>query len=332
MIAFWILVAAVSAGFLFVASRYFSLWLQAYISGARFSLASLILMSLRKVDPKVIVRCRIMAVQAELPEFPTQAIESQYLAGGNVQRVTLALIAANRAGIDLDWDTAAAIDLAGRDVLDAVRVSVNPKVINCPQAGDIHGATLDGIAKDGIQLKVRVRVTVRTNLLQLIGGATEETIVARVGQGIITSIGSCETYMDALSDPMVITRQVIKKGLDSQTAFAIVSIDIFDINVGENIGAKLQVDQAEADIRHAIALAEKRRATAVALRQEMVALKCKHRAALVRAEARIPAAISAAFRRGAMNPPERPPNVSGKAVPIVFDFPHLPAVNDWMET
>ena len=220
----------------------------------------------------------------------------------------------------------------GRDILEAVRVSVNPIVINCPATDDVNGGTLDGVSKDGIQLKVRVRVTVRTNLLQLIGGATEETIVARVGQGIITAIGACETYMEALGDPLVITRQVIKKGLDSQTAFAIVSIDISDIDVGENIGAKLQVDQAEADIRHAIALAEKDCAVAVALKQEMIALKCKHHGELVLAEARIPSAIAAAFRSGAINRPAASPPASAETVSVVFDFPHLPTVNSWLET
>ncbi len=247
MLTTWglVIVAAVFGGVLLVISRYFSLWVQAYVSGTPIKLLSLILMSLRKVDPTVIVQCKVMAVQGGLPTISTNAIEAQYLAGGDVIRVMLALIAADRAGIKLDWDTAAAIDLAGRDIMEAVQVSVNPKVINCPDPKDGHGDMLYGIAKDGIQLRVRVRVTVRTNLSQLVGGATESTVIARVGQSIISAIGSCESYRDALGDPTVISRQVVAKGLDSQTAFAIVSIDIADIDVGVNIGAKLQTDQAE---------------------------------------------------------------------------------------
>ncbi len=286
------------SGVLYVASRYFSLWLQAYVTGTRIGLLSLVLMSLRKVDPRVIVACQVKVVQAGLRDIPTNAIESQYLAGGNVQRVIMALIAAHRAGIELDWNTAAAIDLAGRDILEAVQVSVNPKVISCPDPESGRGNTLDGVAKDGIQLKVRVRVTVRTNLLQLVGGATESTVIARVGQGIVSAIGSCESYRDALADPLLITRQVIEKGLDSQTAFDIVSIDIADIDVGENIGAKLQADQAEADIRIARAHAEQRRAMAVAREQQMIALIQEHRAAVVLAESLIPSAIAEAFRNG----------------------------------
>lgn len=292
------LAAALSCGLLLVISRYFSLWLRAYVTGTRIGLFSLVLMSLRKVDPRVIVQCKVMAVQAGLANFPTNAIEAQYLAGGNVQRVTLGLIAAHRAGIDLDWNTAAAIDLAGRDILEAVRVSVNPKVIFCPDPQTGHGDTLDGVAKDGIQLKVRVRVTVRTNLSQLVGGATESTVIARVGEAIVSAIGSCDSYRDALADPLLITRQVIERGLDSQTAFAIVSIDIADIDVGANIGAQLQMDQADADIRIARAEAEKRRAMALAREQEMLALTRENEAALVLAEAQIPSALAEAFRSG----------------------------------
>jgi uncharacterized protein YqfA (UPF0365 family) len=283
---------------LYVLSRYFALWLQAYVTGTRIRLLSLPLMSLRRVDPKVIVQSKVMAVQAGLDEFSTNDMEAQYLAGGNVARVTLALIAAQRAGIDLDWNTAAAIDLAGRDILEAVQVSVNPKVIYCPDPAAGRGDTLDGVAKDGIQLKVRVRVTVRTNLAQLIGGATEATIIARVGQAIVTAIGSCESYRDALADPLLISRQVVQRGLDSQTAFEIVSIDIADIDVGLNIGAQLQIDQANADIRIARADAEQRRAMAVAREQEMRALIVENQAAVVLAEAQIPEAIAGAFRVG----------------------------------
>lgn len=307
MTALWgLFLAAVVCGLLFVISRYFLLWLTAYVTGTRISLLSLMLMSLRRVDPRVVVQCKVMAVQAGLAGFSTDAIEAQYLAGGDVQRVTLALIAAHRAHIDLSWNTAAAIDLAGRDILEAVEVSVNPKVIDCPDPEAGRGDTLDGVAKDGIQLKVRARVTVRTNVSQLVGGATESTVIARVGQGIVAAIGSCTSYRSALADPLVITRQVIEKGLDSQTAFAIVSIDIADIEVGANIGAKLQIDQANADIRIALAEAEKRRAMAVALHQEMIALTKQNEAAVVLAEAEIPAAIAVAFRAGqlrAMRPP-----------------------------
>ncbi len=281
------------------------------MTGTRIRMLSLVSMSLRKVDPALIVKCKIMAVQAGLPDFPTEAIEAQYLAGGNVQRVTLALIVAHRAGIPLDWETAAAVDLAGRDVLEAVQVSVNPKVIDCPDPESGRGTTLDGVARDGIQLKVRVRVTVRTNLSQLIGGATESTVIARVGQGIVSAIGSCETYREALTDPLLITRQVLSKSLDSQTAFAIVSIDIADIDVGQNIGAGLQMSQAEADIRIARANAEQRRAMAVAREQEMVALTRENEAAVVLAEAGIPAAIATAYVNGQLSASSPSKNHSG---------------------
>ncbi|MEZ6124246.1 MAG: flotillin-like protein FloA [Planctomycetaceae bacterium] len=293
-----IVVAILSVVTCVAVSRHFFLWLQAYLTGTRISLLSLIMMSLRKVDPAEIVRCKIMAVQAGLQSFSTDALESQYLAGGSVERVTAALVIANRAGIFLNWDTAAAVDLAGRDVLEAVRLSVNPRVIMCPDPSAGRGDTLGGVAKDGIQLKVRVCVTVRTNLSQLVGGATESTVIARVGQGIVSAIGSCDSYRDALGDPMVITRNVLAKSLDSQTAFAIVSIDIADITVGANIGARLQIDQAEADIRIARAHAEERRAMAFAREQEMVALTRENEANVALAEADIPVAVATAFRRG----------------------------------
>jgi uncharacterized protein YqfA (UPF0365 family) len=303
MIATWIcVIAAAILGLLAILfARYFSLWLQAYFTGTRISLLDLVLMSLRTVNPSAIVQCKVMAVQSGLATLSTRAIEAQYLAGGDVQRVTLAVIAADRAGICLDWNTAAAIDLAGRDVMEAVRVSVNPKVINCPDPNDGGGDMLYGVAKDGIQLKVRVRVTVRTNLSQLVGGATEATVIARVGQGIIAAIGSCDSYRDALGDPAVITRQVLASGLDSQTAFAIVSIDIADIDVGQNIGAKLQIDQADADVRVARAIAERRRAMAIASQQEMSATLAKSRAMLVLAEAEIPPALAVAFQAGRLH-------------------------------
>lgn len=295
--AFWsVTVALVMGVLLLVVSRYFSLWLQAYVSSTRISLFSLVMMTLRKVDPRLIVQCKVMAVQAGITDIPTSSIEAQLLAGGNVQRVILALIAANRAGIPLDWNTATAIDLAGRDILDAVKVSVNPRVINCPEPGAGRSETLDGVARDGIQLMVRVRVTVRTNVAQLVGGATEATVIARVGEGIVSAIGSCETYLEALADPQVITRRVLSQGLDSQTAFSIVSIDIADISVGRNIGAVLRTDRANTDIRIARAAAETRRAAAVARLQEMVALTVENQAAVVEAEILVPHAVADAFR------------------------------------
>jgi len=300
MIFVWgclILTAAILCGLAIPFARYFPLWLQAFFTGIQISLLDLVLMSLRKASPQVIVRCNVMAVQSGLT-LSSREIEALYLTGGDVQRVTLALIAANRAGISLDWDTAAAIELAGRDILEAVRVSVNPKVIDCPDPHGGQGGTLYGVARDGIQLKVRVRVTVRTNMLQLVGGATEETVIARVGQGIISAIGSCDSYRDALGDPRIITRQVIAKGLDSQTAFEIISIDIADIDVGTNIGAKLQIDQADTDVRVARAAAEKRTAMAIAEQHEMRAKVTHSRAKLVLAEAQIPLALAGAFRRG----------------------------------
>jgi uncharacterized protein YqfA (UPF0365 family) len=208
------------------------------------------------------------------------------------------MIAAQRAKIDLNWQTATAIDLAGRNVLEAVQTSVDPKVIDCPDPRRHGRSTLDGIAKDGIQLKTRARVTVRTNIKQLIGGATEETVIARVGEGIVSAIGSCESHKMVLANPTLITQTVLKKGLDSQTAYEIVSIDIADIAVGDNVGARLQADQAEADVRIARAKAEERRAMAVALEQEMKADTQESKAAVVLAEAEIPKAISEAFRQG----------------------------------
>jgi uncharacterized protein YqfA (UPF0365 family) len=300
MTAIWglIIAAVILGGSVFVGSRYFLLWLQGYLTGARVAFLDLVMMSLRKVNPQTIVQCKVMAVQSSLDEISTTAIEAQYLAGGDPRNVTLALIASSRAGIALDWNTAAAIDLAGRDIMEAVKVSVNPKVINCPDSKDGRGDTLYGVAQDGIQLRVRVRVTVRTNLSQLVGGATEETVVARVGQSIVSAIGSCRSYRDALGDPSVITREVVAKGLDSQTAFAIVSIDIADIDVGANIGAKLQIDRADAEIRIARADAEKRRAMAVAREQEMRIKSAESHAKLLLAECKTRAALAHAFREG----------------------------------
>jgi uncharacterized protein YqfA (UPF0365 family) len=224
-------------------------------------------------------------------------LETHYLAGGDVLRVSKALVAANKAGIELSFAKAAAIDLAGRDVLDAVKTSVNPKVIDCPNP-EKGRRTIDAVAKDGIQLKARTRVTVRANIERLVGGATEETIIARVGEGIVTTIGSAESYKDVLENPDQISKRVLEKGLDAGTAFEILSIDIADVDVGENVGAKLQADQAEADKRRFQAIAEQRRAAAKAREQEMLAEVVENRAKVVLAEREIPQAISQAFREG----------------------------------
>ncbi len=282
---------------------YGALWLQAYMTGADVTVASLIGMSFRQVNPSMIVTAKIMGRQAGLSidrvsGMSTEHLEAHYLAGGDVMRVVRAIIAAHRAGIDLDFDRAAAIDLAGRDVLDAVRTSVSPKVIDCPAQQPGGCTTLSAVAKNGVELRIRARVTVRTNLDQLIGGATEATIVARVGQGIVTTIGSAETHMEVLEKPDRISKGVLNRGLDANTAFEIVSIDIADIDVGENIGARLQTDQAEADTRMARALAEVRRAEAVACQQEMRAKTVENQSLVVRAEAAIPAAMAVALREG----------------------------------
>lgn len=294
LVAFFVVIGVVMF-FLFL--RYFNLWLRAYVTRAGISPFSLILMSLRKVNPHTIVEAKISAVQAGIDAISTQALGAHLLAGGNVTKVVRSLIAAHRARIALDWDTASAIDLAGRDVLDAVSTSVNPKVIDVPdpRRGRI---TLDGVAKDGIQLKARARVTVRTNLSQLIGGATEDTIIARVGEGIVSAIGSCESHKDVLANPTLIAQNVLRKSLDSQTAYEIVSIDIADIDVGDNVGARLQADQAEADLRVARARAEKSRADAVAQEQEMRALTQENQSKVVLAEAEIPKAMAEAYSRG----------------------------------
>ncbi|MCA9115920.1 MAG: flotillin-like FloA family protein, partial [Planctomycetaceae bacterium] len=247
--------------FLAVFARYFKLWLRGFVTRAKIGPLHLVFMSLRKVNPNAIVDAKITAVQAGLEGITTEDMEAHFLAGGNVRRLVQALIVAHRANIPLDWQTAAAIDLAGRNVLEAVQTSVDPKVIDCPDARRHGRDSLDGVAKDGIQLKARARVTVRTNLAQLVGGATAETIIARVGEGIVSAIGSCESHKDVLANPILIARAVLDKGLDSQTAYEIVSIDIADIDVGDNVGARLQADQAEADMRIARARAEERRAS-----------------------------------------------------------------------
>jgi uncharacterized protein YqfA (UPF0365 family) len=278
--------------------NYGQLWFQAYWSKARVTFLELLGMSLRKVNARTIVQARIMATQAGLgSDISTQRLEAHYLAGGDVPRVIRALIAAQRADLDLDFDRACAIDLAGRDVLDAVQTSVNPKVIDCPDTAS-GKSTLSAVAKNGVELKIRARVTVRTNLQQLIGGATEETIIARVGEGIITSIGSAASHFQVMEHPDTISKAVLHRGLDAQTAFQIVSIDIADIEVGENIGARLQADQAEADTRVARAKAEERRAVAIAREQEMKAAVAQNKARLLDAEALVPKGIGEAFRAG----------------------------------
>ncbi|WP_283432477.1 flotillin-like protein FloA [Neorhodopirellula lusitana] len=283
--------------------RYGKLWFQAYMSNADVKLANLIRMHFTKVNPNVIVQAKVMAAQAKLDigrEFgiSTQRLEAHYLAGGNVMNVINAIIAAHRAKIPLDFDQAAAIDLAGRDVLDAVQTSVYPKVIDCPDPKRSGKTTLSAITKNGIELRVRARVTVRTNIEQLIGGATEDTIIARVGEAIISSIGSAESHFNVLENPDMITKVVLSRALDAQTAFEIVSIDIADIDVGENIGARLQSDQAEADTRVARAKAERRRAEAIAEEQQMKARVSENRSRLVLAEAEVPKAMAEAFAAG----------------------------------
>jgi uncharacterized protein YqfA (UPF0365 family) len=286
-----------------IAFKFGALWFQAYWSKAKVGFYDLVRMSLCRVNSTTIVQARIMAVQAGLSkEIGVRGLEAHYLAGGDVPRVIRALIVAHRADLDLDFDRACAIDLAGRDVLEAVQTSVNPKVIDCPDTTS-GKTTLSAVAKNGVELKIRARVTVRTNLGQLIGGATEETIIARVGEGIITSIGSAETHLEVMEHPDKISKAVLHRGLDAQTAFQIVSIDIADIEVGENIGARLQADQAEADTRVARAKAEERRSVAIAREQEMKASTAENRARLFQAEALVPQAIGDAFRAGRVAAP-----------------------------
>jgi uncharacterized protein YqfA (UPF0365 family) len=281
-------------------AKYFNLWIQAKTTQANIGLLDLVGMTFRKVNPNIIVRSKIMAIQAGLTEkdgVSTRSLEAHYLAGGNIPNVVRALIAANRADIPLSWKRAAAIDLAGRNVLEAIQTSVNPKVIDCPDPTKGR-QTVDAVAKDGIQLKAKARVTVRTNIDRLVGGATEETIIARVGEGIVTTIGSAESHKIVLENPDMISKRVLEKGLDAGTAFEILSIDIADIDVGDNIGARLQADQAEADVRVARAKAEERRAFAVAMEQEQQAAVQENRAKVVAAEAEVPLAIADAFRKG----------------------------------
>jgi uncharacterized protein YqfA (UPF0365 family) len=274
-VLFWVILAIaglIGLVALIIISQYIQLAIQAWLSGAKVSLLKLIMMRLRKVNPSEIVFNRISAKKAGL-DIDTDQLESHYLAGGDIGRVVRAMIAADKAKIELPWDRATAIDLAGRDILDAVKTSVDPKVIDCPSAQSGR-QTIDAVAKDGIQLKARARVTVRTNIARLVGGATEETIIARVGEGIISTIGSAEDHKSVLENPDKISKTVLAKGLDSGTAFEILSIDIADIDVGENIGANLQTEfQAEEQ---------------------------KNRATVVLAEAEVPKAISEALRKGTL--------------------------------
>ncbi|MDF1753782.1 MAG: flotillin-like protein FloA [Verrucomicrobiales bacterium] len=280
-----------------ILSRFIGLWIRALVSNAPISLFHLIGMWIRKVPAALIVDSRIKGVKAGLP-FDADDLEAHYLAGGEVDQVVLAMIAADKAAIPLTFQRACAIDLAvkgtGKTVLEAVRTSINPAVIDCPGGG----GKIDAVARDGIQLRARARVTVRTNLDRFVGGATEETIIARVNEGIVTSIGSASSHKDVLENPDDISKRVLERGLDSNTAFELISIDIADVDVGENIGANLQISQAEADKQVAQAKAEVRRAAAVATEQEMSAKTQEMKARLVEAEAQVPMAMAEAFRSG----------------------------------
>lgn len=270
----------------------FVLWISAKASGVHISLLQLFLMRLRNVPPPVIVRAMIEAHKAGLKNITRDQLEAHFLAGGHVERVVHALVSAEKANIDLNFQMATAIDLAGRDVFNAVQMSVNPKVIDTPSNA--------AVAKNGIQLLVKARITVRANIKQLVGGAGEETVIARVGEGIIASIGAAETHKEVLENPDNISKVVLKKGLDAGTAFEILSIDIADIDIGKNIGAELQMDQAQADKNIAQARAEERRAMAVAQEQEMKAKAQEARAKVIEAEAEVPKAMAEAFRSGNM--------------------------------
>ncbi len=282
--------------FFFVFLSFLNLWIQCVLTRADISVWSLLWMKLRKVNFEMIVKQKISMVQSGV-KVATSQMEAHYLSGGNVEKTALAVIMAHNAHIDLSWATAAAIDLAGRDVLDAVRTSVYPKVIDCPDPTK-GKAMLEGVCKNGIRLKASARVTVRTKLERLIGGATEETIIARVGEGIVEAIGAAEHHTDVLANPRLISQAVLKNALDSQTAFEIVSIDIAELDVGDNVGARLAAKKAESDLRVAQAQAEVRRAAAVALEQEMKAMVEENRAKVMLAEAEIPLAMAEAFRSG----------------------------------
>jgi uncharacterized protein YqfA (UPF0365 family) len=291
-----IILAIIAVIGLGIIGKYISLWFQAFVSGTPISLINIIGMSLRKIPPSLIVNARITLFKAGLKTITVSDLETHYLAGGHLLDVVRAMIAAEKANIPLDWRQATAIDLAGRAVLDAVKTSVYPKVIDCPDSDP--RSSISAVAKDGVQLKARARVTVRTNISQLVGGATEDTVIARVGEGIVSAIGSADDHRAVLESPQRISQLVLGKGLDAQTAFEILSIDIADITVGKNIGAQLRADQAESDKRIAQAKAEERRAMAVAVERENLAEVQLMRALVVKAEAEVPAAMAAAFRAG----------------------------------
>jgi uncharacterized protein YqfA (UPF0365 family) len=295
------LVLLVGLILLVIIFNFFGVWLRARIADAPVGFAKLIGMRLRRVPVGLIVDSRVTAVKAGLP-IESDLLEAHFLAGGSVPNVVLALIAADKAGIPLDYNRACAIDLAikgtSKTVLEAVRTSINPKVIDCPNPASSGRTTIDAVARDGIGVKVKARVTVRSNLDRFVGGATEETIIARVGEGIVTSIGSAASYKEVLENPDRISKTVLQKGLDSGTAFEILSVDIADIDIGDNVGAKLQVAQADADKVVAQAKAEMRRAAAVASEQEMKARVQEMRAKVVEAEAEVPLAMAEAFRSG----------------------------------
>ena len=306
----WLLASALIAalcfilvGFAVIVAIYGRLWIEAYSCGAEVSMRDLIGMSLRGVDPRTIVTAKIMGKQSgieidQATGMSNARLEAHALAGGNVLSVVLATIAAKYADLPLGFDRAMSIDLAGRDLADSVRTTVLPKVIHCPDLTDSGQASISGVSKDGIELFVRAWVTVRTNLDQLIGGATEKTIIARVGQGIISAIGSTESFKLVLETPSIISKKVLERGLDANTSFAIVSIDIVNVSVGTNIGASLMIAQAEADMKTATAEAEARLAMALALEQEMTARITERRAELILAEALVPSALAVAYRQG----------------------------------
>ncbi len=289
MYILFIIASILALVLVYLAFSYIGLWVQALVSGAKVGLLNIIFMRFRKVPPKLIVESKIMAVKAGI-DISTDSLESHFLAGGNVSRVIQALIAADKANIELAFNRASAIDLAGRDVLEAVQMSVNPKVIETPLVA--------AMAKDGIQLKALSRVTVRANIDRLVGGAGEETILARVGEGIVTTIGSAVTHKEVLENPDMISKTVLSKGLDAGTAYEILSIDIADVDVGKNIGAELETDRAEADKKIAQAKAEEKRAMAFAQEQEMKARVQEMRAKVVEAESKVPLAMADAFRSG----------------------------------
>lgn len=295
---FWML-SLIAGVLLLFFWRFVSLWFQAFVSGTPISLFNILGMSLRKIPARTIVNSYIILHKAGIKDVTVADLETHYLAGGHLTNVVGAMVAADKANISLSWRQATAIDLAGRDLLEAVRTSVNPKVIDCPDKS--YGKYITAVAKNGVQLNCYARVTVRTNLQQLVGGATEETIIARVGEGIINAIGSSDTHLDVLAEPQSISKLVLEKGLDAQTAFEILSIDIADLSVGENIGARLQTDRAESDKRIAQAKAEERRAMAIAMEHENSAKVMEMRAKLVEAEAEVPLAMAEALRKEPMS-------------------------------